>query len=306
MIRIDSTAGERIPEPSAVALGFFDGVHLGHKAVISRAVDLKRERGLVPCVFTFSCSQSIPISKRNQKLIATEGSKERWIEQLGAEYLAVFNFDQVKEYSGEKFVSELLMGKLHAKALCCGEDFRFGKNASGDVAALQALCRKENIDLYIVKKVLNEGIPVSSTRIRALIESGEMESAAKLMGKCFSIDFEVIYGRQLGRRLDFPTINQVFESSFVLPRFGVYATYTVVNGVEHPSVTNVGIKPTVGSEYPLAETYILNYEGNLYGQSVEVCFLKYLRPEIKFDDISALKRQIGLDIKSAESFFAER
>jgi riboflavin kinase/FMN adenylyltransferase len=186
----------------------------------------------------------------------------------------------------------------------CGENFRFGKGAAGDTAALRHLCG-DSPAVEVLPLVILDGAPISSSQIRAAIRAGEMERANRLLGRRFTIDFEVVHGRQLGRTLGTPTINQPFPEGFVEPKFGVYATLATAQGREYAAVTNVGVKPTVGSDRVLAETYIHGFSGDLYGQSVRVSFLRFLRPERKFEGIEALREQIVRDSEIAARTAAE-
>jgi riboflavin kinase/FMN adenylyltransferase len=209
-------------------------------------------------------------------------------------------FADVRELSAAQFVEEVLVRKLHVGDVFCGENYRFGKGASGTVEDLKRLCEPWGIGVHTFPLVELGGEPVSSTRIRQCVVTGDMPMARALLGRNFTINFEVVPGRKLGRTLDSPTINQPIPEWFVTPRFGVYASLATVDGKRHPSVSNVGRKPTVGSDYTLSETYIQGYQGDLYGQHVPVEFLEFIRPEVKFGSVEELKAQIQRDSGAAE------
>lgn len=295
---------DRVQNGTAVALGFFDGVHRGHQAVIGRAVELAGEE-LAPAVFTFRPSGDMP-ARKSGGLLCTEEQKEEELRRLGVRLVASPGFEDIRGISGEDFVRENLFRGMRAKILCCGEDFRFGRGAALAVRELAGLCRELDIRLEVVPPVLEDGAPVSSTRIRAAVSAGEMETARRLLGRPFGICFPVEHGRRLGRRLGFPTINQVFPERFVLPRFGVYAAFVRWKGVLYPAVANVGVKPTVGAERPLAETYIAGFEGDLYGEKVPVSLVSFLRPEQKFPSVDQLREQISRDAAAASALLESR
>ncbi len=284
---------------SSVALGFFDGVHAGHKSVINTAVKMAGN-SFVPSVFTFTISDSIPKSKSGFFSIMTEEQKKNKLYSLGIRHIECPDFKDFSGMSGRKFFETFLLNRMNAKAVCCGEDFRFGKNAECSVNELRELCCEYSVDFRMVDKVNVDGAPVSSTRIRSAVKSGNMELARRLLDDIFTIDFEVIAGKQLGRTMNAPTINQAFDGGFLIPEFGVYATVSNVDNVYYPSVTNVGLKPTIGSDRVLSETYIIGFSGDLYGRHIPVGFIKKIRGEKKFDGISSLQRQIHSDIRNAE------
>jgi riboflavin kinase/FMN adenylyltransferase len=180
----------------------------------------------------------------------------------------------------------------------CGESFKFGKGAAARAKDLAALL-PSGVTAHVEPTVDVLGLPVSTTRIRGLLEAGDMQNAAKLLGRPYLLDFEVSHGNRIGRTLSWPTINQVFPERFVLPRFGVYASVTYVAGRPHRSVTNVGVKPTVGSGAALAETYIEGFSGDLYGEKIPVELHGFIRPELKFAGLKELKAQILADLKEA-------
>ena len=288
--------------PSAVALGLFDGVHLGHRAVIGRAVS--RAPQLFPIVFTFSYDSPKEVTKPGFANILSPSRKEAILQRLGVQLVCEPLFSVVRDLEPEIFFTEILQKKLKAAAIFCGEDYRFGKGAAGDVKLLRALCRKAGIAFETVPAVLDGGEPISSTRIRALLREGRMEDAARLLGEPYAIDYPVSHGRQLGRKMGYPTINQLYPSGDLLPRNGVYVTLAVVGSKTYPAVTNIGVKPTLGgTDAPSAESTLLGFDGDLYGQKVPVSFYRFLRPEQRFPDVETLFRQVAEDARQAELFF---
>ena len=296
---------ERTENKTSVALGFFDGVHRGHQAVIRRAVELSGE-SLTPAVFTFLPSAHMPARKAGSGLLCTEAQKEEELGRLGVRLVSAPAFDEIRDITGEDFVKKTLWEAMGARVLCCGEDFRFGRGAAFVVRELRELCGSLGIRLEVVPPVLDAGEPVSSTRIRAAVSAGEMETARRLLGRHFSLSFPVVHGRRLGRRLGFPTINQVIPERFILPRFGVYAAFATWKGKAYPAVANVGVKPTVGAERPLAETYIAGFDGDLYGETVPVSLVSFLRPERRFSSAEALREQVARHAVSAEALRREK
>ncbi len=201
--------------------------------------------------------------------------------------------------SPEDFVIKFIIGQMRAKVVVCGEDFRFGKKAAGNVDLLKELCSQYGVEVRLVSPVVLDGDRISSTRIRGYIKQGNMPLAWRMMGRPYSLCFPVVSGNKIGRTIQFPTINQIYPDHFAVPRFGVYVSVTEVDGVLYPSVTNVGVKPTVGSDRPLAETFILNFSGNLYGKKVRVNLCHFIRPEKKFESLDELRVQIARDTLQA-------
>lgn len=287
---------------TAVALGVFDGIHRGHQAVINRAVSFK-EKGLSPAVFTFNTKTVT--SKGNGKidmLISDELKLEK-LEELGVEYVYSPQFSEIKGLTAERFVKEIIVDKFKAEVVVCGENFRFGKGAFAGSAELAKLCENYNIETVVVPFTMYHGQPISSTEIRRLIREGSVDIANYLLGYDFHFRIKVIHGNAVGKMLNFPTINQKFLSSHVIPRFGVYASQTKIEGKLYPSITNVGVKPTIGGESsPLAETYIIDFSGDLYGQMITVYLKKFLRPEKKFNGLDDLKNQLVIDLEKAKEY----
>lgn len=286
--------------PTAVAVGFFDGVHRGHRAVIEAALSHKSE-GLDVCVFSFSIQSASPEKKKGARLLQTPTLKAKSVEALGADWLLTPDFSRFKGLSPEQFALDVLMRGLNAGVVCCGYDYHFGKNACAGARDLAELLTPHGVRVEQVGAVLDGDLPVSSTRIRDALAAGDIETANRLLGRPFSIDFPVAHGRGLGRTLGFPTANQLIGEAYAQPRFGVYATQVLIDGAPHAAVTNVGIKPTVGSDGIGAESYILDWSGDLYGKAVETQFLSFLRPEQKFESLEALKAAIRQDAARARA-----
>ena len=284
----------------AAALGSFDGLHLGHRQVIGNTLSAP---GLRPAVITFQQNPSVSLQKKPVPLLTTNEQKLALLEEMGVEVVYLLPFDRIRDMEPEDFV-EALYRVCRVRALSCGFNFRFGKNGRGDAGLLKELCREKGIGLSVTPPVSVAGETVSSTRIRACLEQGDVQQAGQLLGRPFGYDFEVTHGRKLGRTWGTPTINQPFPAGYVLPRFGVYASLVEVEGQKYYGVTNIGVKPTVGSDCALSETWIPEFSGDLYGKKVPVELLDFIRPERKFDSLEQLKNEIlengGLARKIAE------
>lgn len=281
-----------------MAAGLFDGVHLGHKAVIGEAARIAREnKDISAAVFTFDTAT---VTSKGGALgcILNREDKLSMLGQLGAEYVYSPDFQGFKEYSAERFVREVLCEKMRAKYVVCGTDFRFGKGASGNSEILKALGAEFGITVMTVPPVSEEnGRKISSSHIRELISEGNIRQANALLGYEYYFSLPVICGNKLGRTIDFPTINQRLERERALPKFGVYASRAEIDGRTYFGVTNVGVKPTVSENGEvLAETYIIGFDGDLYGEKVKLSLIDFIRPEVKFGSIDELKTQIKKDV----------
>ena len=283
--------------PCSLALGAFDGLHRGHMAVIHAAC-APGGPALEPAVFTFSRSPS------GNSAVLTGRDKERLLEAAGVRRLYSLEFSALRDWDAGDFVRRLLFGACGARRLCCGEDFRFGRGARGDVDLLRALCQEAGARLVVVPPVMEGEEKVSSTRIRAAVEAGDIPAANRLLGRPFGFSLEVIHGNHIGTGLGTPTINQAIPEGFVLPRFGVYASWCRVGGQYFYGVTNVGVKPTVGSDRVLAETWMPDFSGDLYGKRVRVFLLEFLRPEKKFASLKELKAAIWENARQAKDVAA--
>ena len=283
----------------AVALGNFDGLHIGHSAVIGCAVSAA-ERGFAPAVLLLEPMPSRFFGKAESKELLTAAEKEKLICGMGAQVIRA-DFSEIKDYSPEEFFEKIILGSLNAGMLCCGFNYRFGKNGSGDSTRLAALCEKSGVELHTVSAVHYDGQPVSSTRIRAAIESGEIVQANEMLGRPFGYCLEVVHGDEIGRKLDCPTLNQLFPEGMIVPKYGVYASKACVDGVWYRSVTNIGRRPTFENDQQRSETHILDFCGDLYGKQIEVHLLRYIRGEVKFTSTNELRAQLEKDKNDAKN-----
>jgi len=297
----DITNTEQIPaNKTAVALGIFDGIHRGHQDLINTAISHKKE-GLSPAVFTFN-TKSVT-SKGKLDMLISDRLKCEKLDKMGIEYIYSPDFLSVKGLTAECFVKQILHEKLNASVLLCGENFHFGKGAFAGSNELVALAEKYGMKAEIIPYTLFNGKPISSSEIRRLIGEGSIDVANFMLGYDFHFRLPVVHGNSIGRTLDFPTINQYFPQNQVIPRFGVYASTTYFDEKEYFSITNIGVKPTIGGEKsPLAETYIIDYEGDLYERNVTVSLKKFIRPEQKFAGIDELKSQLKKDLEKVKKF----
>ena len=289
---------------SAVALGYFDGIHKGHQAVLGKALEYARENDLIPTVLLFDIHPRKLVSGNVPPMLMSEEKKRRILTEMGFT-IAEFDFRRGIDYTPEEFAQRVLIGKLGAKALSCGYDYRYGKGGKGNAQTLREFFEPLGVKVFTHEPVYYDECVISSTAIRELIMAGEIEKANTLLGDFFSYELEVSRGDGVGHTLGFPTINQFFPEDFIIPRFGVYASMVRIGGKVYPAVTNIGIRPTVATDRMRSETYILGFSGDLYGKRVEVSLLGYIRAEKKFADLEQLKAQIGRDKVMAEKIYSE-
>jgi riboflavin kinase/FMN adenylyltransferase len=288
-------------QPTVVALGNFDGVHPGHAELISRTAAYARTHGLRSAVFTFSNHpQNVIAGREVVKNIISPEEKLVLIRSLDVDYLFSLPFDEsFHSMPPEAFVRDLLLETFNAKAVSCGFNYHFGKDASGNTVSLEESARREGFHMEVMEPFILDGTLVSSTLIRGLISEGKVDRCAKYMGRPFTIGGEVIHGKGLGRNLGFPTANVATDPHLISLAHGVYVTNTEVNGKIYPSVTNVGMRPTVGGDMELAESHILGFDADIYGEHIRTTFLEKLRDERKFADIESLTAQIMKDKETA-------
>ncbi len=289
------------PCPRSVALGLFDGLHPGHRQVILAAMQDIGDQ-VSRCVYTFD--RATITTKTIAGELCTPEEEAALLTAMGVDELIRADFAAVCHLTPEEFVRQVLHEGLQAVKVTCGFNYRFGAKGAGDAALLTQLCADYGITVTVVPEVDVDGLPINSTAIRQAIADGEMVLARRLLGRPYCLRVPVTHGQKLGRRLGLPTINQGLPPYLCHPKFGVYASCVQIGSDVYPAVTNIGVRPTVGADSPLAETYILGYEGDLYDTTPAVYPLHYLRPEQSFPTLEALKEQIQRDIQAAEAHFA--
>lgn len=289
-----------------LALGFFDGVHLGHGALLNKTKERAAFLGAVPSVLSFDVHPDRIVFGEEVPLIGDTSSREEIIRRCyGIENVVFIHFSKsVSQMPWQEF-AERLIDELDAVWLVCGHDFSFGYKGEGTAEKLKEYCRQKGIGCDIIPAVVIDGQTVSSTHIRELLKAGDIEEANRLLGHPHCLSDTVHSGYHLGQKIDAPTINMFFPPSVIIPRLGVYATKVVLSdGGEYRAVTNIGVRPTVSDDNTVSvESHLLHYEGNLYGVPARVDFYKFLRPEQKFEDLESLSRQIKNDAEETEKYF---
>ena len=292
-----------------IALGFFDGVHLGHAALLRRTAEEAAARGVTPAVFTFDRVPKEVLTGIPCPLINSPEDRANLVRRLyGIRDVIMVPFDhEMMTTPWDKFVTEILVGRYHAVHLVAGHDHHFGHKNQGSPELLIQKCAELGLGCDIIPKVEIGGITVSSTYIRRLVELGQVERAALFLGHPHVLSQEVRHGHRIGRTIGVPTVNLTAPPHVLVPSHGVYAARVFLpDGTSHPAVTNVGTRPTVNNGTNVTvESWLLDFEGDLYGQTVRVEFHHRLRDEIRFDSLDALKAQITADAAATRAYFAE-
>ncbi|MEE0946936.1 MAG: riboflavin biosynthesis protein RibF [Acutalibacteraceae bacterium] len=276
-------------EKTAIALGTFDGVHLGHKAVLEAAVN----SGIFAVAVAFEIPPKTYFSKEGIILTDKE-EKTRLIKQTGIKKIDYLDFLKVKDISAKDFF-DYLIKKYAPSLIVCGYNYSFGKGGQGNTELLEELCVKNGITLKVIDKVTLDGEAVSSTHIRNLIKDGNVKKAALLSGQPFSISAQVIHGDERGRKIDFPTVNQLLEKDIATVKFGVYMSKAIIDSKEYYGMTNIGLRPTYPAHSPIMETHFFDFHGNLYDKTLRIELLDFLREEKKFSCLNELKEAITKD-----------
>ena len=296
---LKSTCAVPCLPPSAVAIGVFDGVHRGHRALLDLTRREASRRGQSAAVLTFDDD---PALKPGAAHITTLEERLTLLRDAGMDAAVVLPFPAVRDMSPETFVREVLTGTLAARLALVGYNFRFGRGAVAGADTLGTLMRQCGGDaLCLPQQTLADGSPVSASRVRAAVGAGDMPLAAALLARPYALTLPVVHGRALGRTLGLPTINQEIPPGLLLPKRGVYAGEAIVFGRSFPAVTNVGTRPTVSGEGLSLETHIIGFSGDLYGESPTVRLFSYLRPERKFASLDELKDEILQNMKEAKT-----
>lgn len=295
--------------PCVIALGFFDGVHIGHGALLRRTVERAGQLGIKPAVVTFDRPPKEVVTGQPVALINSPQERQDLIRRLyGIEQVIFAPFDEkMMTMPWQDFITEVLVKQYGAVHLVAGHDYHFGHKNQGDPEKLQQKCAELGLGCDIIPKVELHGATVSSTLIRALIEQGDVTQAAAYLGHPHTMRQQVQHGKRLGRTIGIPTINLAVPDHVLTPKRGVYVSRVCLeNGKSYPGVTNVGVRPTVSqSGIVSVETFLLGFDGDLYGQTVRLEFFRRLREERPFDSLEALKNQIQNDVAASYAYFRE-
>lgn len=287
----------------AVVLGDFDGVHVGHQKLISECTEYCTKNNLYSCVYTFVNSAKYQLSTVSG-LLSTDEEKMQILSQCQIDFVYNECFENVKNMTPKMFC-EYLYKKFNCACVFCGENFKFGKGASANPELLEKLMQNYDCKTVVLPLVLHDGHTVSSTYVRKLIQSGHIDKANKLLGYPYFIFSDVIHGNSLGHTFGYPTVNQVLQKEKIIPAFGVYASKIEIDEKVFNGVTNIGVKPTVskGNFTPTCETFILDFNRQIYGKSVKLHLYKKLRDEKKFESIDQLCSEISENVRQTLEYF---
>ncbi len=309
---IEKTTKFDIDGPTAVAIGKFDGFHMGHQKLL-RQLREQKDQGLLSAVFTFVPSPASFFSSGPVRDLSTVEEKRRIFEQSGVDYLIEFPFFQeTADMEPEAFIRDVLAGMMHARCVVAGEDVSYGKRGAGDCALLRKMAKENGYEVIIIEKVLYGQREVSSTYVREAVREGNMGLVATLLGTPYYVGGEIVHGKRLGRTLGMPTVNLLPPGEKLLPPKGVYYSYAYLHskgknrsydGVQIPSITNIGTKPTVNDRNQMGvETYLYDFNADVYGERIEVYLLEHKRPEICFGGVEELKAQMQADIAAGRRY----
>lgn len=284
------------------ALGVFDGVHLGHRRVLAQAVSLGECH-----VVTFAVETMPGKQGRTLRYLYDNKQRKHLLLQCGVQAVYPLSFSEIHTLDGDAFCTRILKERLHVDTVVCGEDFRFGKHAACNTDDLVRLGQRHGFQVELVPRICDtDGSPISSAKIRFLLESGQIGAVNRLLGNDYRIMKRVETGNRIGRTMGFPTANQSFEPWQCVPCFGVYASVAEINDVCVPAITNIGTRPTVtGGSMPIAETHLLDWSGELVGRRLTVTLQRFMRPESRFPSVDALSAQIQEDIKHRRAMLPE-
>lgn len=301
MITINSLFDCKLNTDTAVMVGKFDGLHTGHH-LLSELIKNKNQE-LKSCVVTFVDSPKVVLDENFEGSLLTTEERCKIIENLGVDYLVLAPFDdRLKNTEAEEFV-RLLCDNLSMKFMACGTDFRFGHMGKGDADLLREMSGMLGFELEVVEKLKTKDMDVSSTLIRSELKEGHIAYVNELLGYEYFIYGEIVHGMQLGSKIGIPTINMSTPNQKLIPKFGVYITEAVIDGKSYKAITNVGVKPTVTAENkPVIETHILDFDDDVYGRTAMIIFREFIREEMKFDSVEALKEQMMKDMQVAREY----
>ncbi len=303
MIIISDTLDFKLNSRTAVAMGKFDGVHLGHRELLQNLMEKKAE-GLTTCIFTFDPSPAVLFGLSDGKELTTKEEKRRIFEMMGIDVLVEFPLSRITAaIPAEDFVKDYLVERLRAKWIVAGDDVTFGAKGAGNAELLRSMADSYDFSVTTIDKISIDGREISSSYIRELVEKGKMEEVKAFLGGPYAICGEVSHGKKLGRTIGMPTINVLPGEDKLLPPNGVYYSCVIHKGNTYKAISNVGYKPTVTEERVMGiESYLFDFQGDLYGEEVTVLLYAFKRPEMKFDSVEALKAQMHQDKMDGAKF----
>ncbi len=300
---ITDTTQFKLNRDTAVALGKFDGIHIGHKRLLEEILS-RREKGLTACVFTFDPSPAVFFGGNDGKELTTREEKRLLFERLGVEILIEFPLNrETAATPPERFARQILAEQMKVRFLAAGSDLSFGARGAGNAALLRRLGPELGFEVTTVDKVCLEGREVSSTLVREQVEKGNMETAGRMLGMSYTVTGKVVRGKRIGHTLGFPTVNLLPPDNKLLPPNGVYFSRVRIGERRYRAVSNVGYKPTVTADRVMGvESFLYDFEENVYGAYIEVSLDVFHRPERRFESMEALKTQIREDIAAGRRF----
>ncbi len=322
MVIIENTLHFHIDRPTVVAIGKFDGLHKGHMEIIRRMLPFKK-RGMATAIVTFALPPAQVLAQGKEgagregagadnegigKVLTTRREKRKIFAELGIDYYVELPFDEeVMHIRAEAFVKQILVERMQMRAVVCGNDCRFGYRGEGDRECLKRLGGELDFETVVADKVYYEGVPISSSIIREELSFGRIERANAMLMRPYLFYGEVVHGRQIGRTIGMPTVNLIPEPEKLLPPYGVYYSRVTHMGQEYRAITNLGAKPTIDGEKPLVgvESYLYGFHEEIYGDFLYVSLYHYVREEMKFADVEALKAQMQRDIESGKDWHRE-
>lgn len=292
-----------IEDKTAVAIGKFDGIHMGHKTLLNRIIEVGHDRGFKTCVFTFNPSAASFFSDGNIKEVTTCSEKRVIFEEMGIDILVEFPLNkETASIEADEFVNKILVDSLNAGYVAAGYDISFGYKGAGNADLLQSEA-KERFDVEIIDKVMYGNREISSTYVREEISAGHMELVTELLGHPYSFSGKVMPGAKLGRKLGFPTMNLYPDAQKELPPMGVYYSSALFEGATYPGLTNIGVRPTVSDGQSISvETYLYDFDRDMYGKNITIELLSFKRSEQKFNSAVELREQLRTDIEAGREF----
>lgn len=305
-MEIITTKNFQIKEETAVTIGKFDGFHIGHQKLL-KTLEQQKEKGLKTVAFTFVPSPAAFFSKEAVKELSTVEEKRKIFENAKLDYLIECPFCQeIADTEPLNYIKDVLVGQMNAKCIVAGLDVSFGKKGQGDAALLKKCASEFGYELILIDKVLYKDKEISSSLVREEVRLGNMKVVSELLGDAYKVCGEIVHGKQLGRTIGMPTVNIIPPEEKLLPPKGVYFSTTEISGIRYKSITNIGTKPTVDGSFMGVESYIYDFNEDVYGKYAVTNLLEFKRPEMKFEGVEDLKKQMQTDIEQGRDYPSRR